>query len=150
MSRFTQQDQIADARWEATYAAIQNEAEAILASEGEHYVRGVHYVSTDDATTARFHEAEQRVRTKGRQAIEVEVKRAQMEKQIKALFESSPECVVCNVPIESLGQASIFTPMNGQDQLVHTEGVCFEKMLLQSIGRYAGRGRGAVLKGAAS
>lgn len=150
MSRFTQQDMRDEQLWEKTYEAITREADCILASEGEFHVRGVFFVSADDATKARFHEAEQRVRVKGRQAIEIEVRKAQMATQIKALFESNPACVVCKVTIGSLAQASVFTPMGGKDQLVHTVGECFEKMVLASIGRYAGRGRGGEITRAAS
>lgn len=135
-----------EGKFEAIYNAIRNEEEAILASEGPNEVRGIFYSSLEEAGKARMIEAEHRVRVKGRQAIEVEVMRAQGAAQVKALFERDPNCVVCSVPIESLGQASIFTPTGGKDLLVHTEGPCFEKMLLQSIGRYAGRGRGAVVR----
>lgn len=150
MSRFTQQDMHDELLWEKTYEAIRNEADAILASEGEHYVRGQYFASTDNATTARMVEAEQRVRVRGRQAIEVEVKKALMVKQIHDLFERSPECTVCKKPIASLGEASVFTPINGHDQLVHSTDECFAEMLALSIGRYAGKGRGVAIKQAAS
>ena len=59
MSRFTQQDMKDDAAWESRFAAIEVEAAAILAAEGEHHVRGVYFVLAGDAYMARMIAAEQ-------------------------------------------------------------------------------------------
>ena len=55
------QDRIDDAAWDNRFAAIEKEAAAILAAEGTHHVRGVHFVLAGDAYMARMVEAEQRV-----------------------------------------------------------------------------------------
>jgi hypothetical protein len=145
VARFTQKDMNAEQLFEKTYEAVQNEAAAILASEGSFRVRGIDFASADDATKARYHEAEKRVRTKGRQAIENEVRKAQMATQVRALFDASPFCTVCNDPIEAFEKASVFTPIGGKDRLIHDNGECLLKVIEQSIGRYMGRGRGVVV-----
>lgn len=61
MSRLTQRDMKDEIKWENRFAAIEKEAEAILAAEGAHYVRGVYYVLESDASMARMVEAERRV-----------------------------------------------------------------------------------------
>jgi hypothetical protein len=60
------QDRIDDANWEARFSAIEKEAAAILAAEGEFHVRGLYFASADDATMARMCEAERRVAERDR------------------------------------------------------------------------------------
>jgi hypothetical protein len=149
VSRFTQQDQIDESKWEAAYNAILREADQILAAEGPNHVRGLYFASVDDATTARMHVAGERVKAKGRQAIEVEAMKSRALAHVKEMFEASPYCSVCSEQIPTLEEASIFTPIGGKDRLIHSEGECFSKVIEQSIGRYAGRGRGRVIGSAA-
>jgi hypothetical protein len=59
--RMTQADQIDEANWEGRFARIEKEADAILKAEGAHHVRGMFFVSENDATMARMVEAERLV-----------------------------------------------------------------------------------------
>jgi len=61
VSRMTQQDQLDDAAWHGRFAAIEKEVDLILEKEGAHQVRGLYFASADDATMARYVEAERRV-----------------------------------------------------------------------------------------
>jgi len=84
---------------------------------------------------------------KSKQQIEAEAMKAQAQTHLKQMFDLSPYCIVCNERILTLEQATIFTPIGGKDRLLH-EGDCLEKMIHASIGRYAGRGRGRVVRSA--
>jgi hypothetical protein len=57
----TQQDRTDDAAWHGRFAAIENEVDAIFKAEGRFHVRGLFFASANDATTARYCEAERRV-----------------------------------------------------------------------------------------
>lgn len=59
VSRFTQQDMKDESKWENRFAAIEIEAAAILAAEGEHHVRGAYFVEAGDAFMQRMLVAEQ-------------------------------------------------------------------------------------------
>lgn len=59
--RMTQADQIDEANWEGRFAAIEQEADAILKAEGPHHVNRVYFVLESDATMARMVEAERRI-----------------------------------------------------------------------------------------
>lgn len=61
MTRMSKQDQVDDAAWHGRFAAIEKEVDVILAAEGIHYVRGLFFAAADDATMARYIEAERRV-----------------------------------------------------------------------------------------
>lgn len=56
--RMTQADNADEAAWEGRFAAIETEADAILAREGPNHVRGIFFVSADDAYMARMVAAE--------------------------------------------------------------------------------------------
>ena len=61
MSRMSMQEQLDDAAWHGRFEAIEREVDSILEKEGAHEVRGVFFASADDATMARYVEAERRV-----------------------------------------------------------------------------------------
>ena len=143
---FSKRDMSDDSRWENRITAIDREADAILAAEGAFRVKGVDYASADDATTARMYLAEERVKAKARQQIEVEAIKAQGQQRIQALFAESPNCDVCGLAIPSLDRATVFTPIGGKDRLIHDDGTCFGAMIERSIGKYQGRGRGTVIE----
>ena len=63
---FSRQDMVDDGAWEGRFAAIQAEADAILASEGKHRVAGRHFALEKDAHVARMVEAEARVARRDR------------------------------------------------------------------------------------
>jgi mannose-6-phosphate isomerase-like protein (cupin superfamily) len=54
-------DEIAAADWENRFAAIEKEADSILATEGAHHCNKIYFVEAGDAYMARMIEAEQRV-----------------------------------------------------------------------------------------
>ena len=57
--RMTQRDIVDDANNECRFAAIEREADAIMAREGPNHVRGLYFVKESDAYMARMVAAEQ-------------------------------------------------------------------------------------------
>lgn len=55
---FNQQDMKEESKWENRFGAIEIEAAAILKQEGANHVHGLYFASPDDATMARYVEAE--------------------------------------------------------------------------------------------
>lgn len=80
------------------------------------------------------------------QKLELDAMKAHQERHIKEMFDISPNCHVCAEPIRSVEEATVFTPVGGKDRLVHVEGPCYGKLIVASIGRYMGRGRGGVVR----
>lgn len=75
------------------------------------------------------------------QQMKLDAMKAHSQRHIKELFDISPKCHVCADPIQSVEEATVFTPVGGSDRLIHTSGPCYGKMLQASIGRYLTRGR---------